>query len=259
MGLLKDKVALISGMGRGLGAHLARVFAREGAHIAMAARSEDTMRAVAQEIQALGRKAVWQPADVIDPAACNALAEHVESQLGRIDVLVNNAFFVSAVSPLADGDLDEWRKAMEVNFIGALTMTRAVIPVMRKQGCGRIIMVSTIGSRDIQPGAGPYASSKAALNSVTRTLARELGPDGIRVNALVPGWFLSPNAEAALRHFAEEQGTSFEEMRDTYAASTALRYLPDSEEIARVGLFLASDLSDPVTGHLLDANCGQWM
>ena len=111
---------------------------------------------------------------------------------------------------------------------------------MRRTG---IIMVSTIGSREIMPGAGPYASSKAALNSVTKTLARELGPDGIRVNGLVPGWIWGPTAEGVLTRFGEMQGKSLEEMKTEYEQGTALGYLPEAQEIAKVAVFLASELS----------------
>jgi NAD(P)-dependent dehydrogenase (short-subunit alcohol dehydrogenase family) len=259
MGLLDDRVALLAGVGPDLGAALARVFAAEGAHLVLGARSEDTIRSLAGEIEGMGRKCVWQRTDITDAAACASLVARAESELGGLDILVNNAVWPHGEGPLADANLDDWRTAMEVNFLGALSMTQAAIPTLRRSAAARIIMVSTIGSREIQPGAGPYASSKAALNSVTKTLARELGPDGIRVNALVPGWIWGPTAEGVLRRYAEAEGISLEDMRTRFEQQTALGYLPDAQEIARVAVFLASELSKPVTGHLLDANVGQWM
>ena len=259
MGLLDDRVALLAGVGVDLGSALARVFAAEGAHVVLAARSEDTIRALASEIEGMGCKCLWQSTDITDAAACRALVTRTESELGGLDILVNNAVWPHGEGPLADANLEDWRTAMEVNFLGALTMTQAAIPALRKSGSGRIIMVSTIGSREIMPGAGPYASSKAALNSVTKTLARELGPDGIRVNGLVPGWIWGPTAEGVLTRFGEMQGKSLEEMKTQYEQGTALGYLPEAQEIAKVAVFLASELSNPVTGHLLDANAGQYM
>jgi NAD(P)-dependent dehydrogenase (short-subunit alcohol dehydrogenase family) len=259
MGLLKDRVALIAGVGIDLGSSLARVFAAEGAHLVLAARSEDTIRALATEIEGMGRKCVWQSTDITVPDACQSLVARAEAELGGLDILVNNAVWPHGTGPLADANLEDWRTAMDVNFLGPLTMTQAAIPALRRSEAARIIMVSTIGSREIQPGAGPYASSKAALNSVTKTLARELGPDGIRVNALVPGWIWGPTAQGVLREYGEAEGVSLEDMRVRFEQDTALRYLPEAVEISKVAVFLASDLSAPVTGHLLDANAGQWM
>ena len=259
MGLLDDKVALIAGVGVDLGSALARAFAAEGAQLVLAARSEDTIRALASEIEGMGRKCITQSTDITDGDACKSLIARAGSELGGLDILVNNAVWPHGEGALADAKLEDWRTAMEVNFLGALTMTQAAIPALRQSQAARIIMVSSIGSREIMPGAGPYASSKAALNSVTKTLARELGPDGIRVNGLVPGWIWGPTAEGVLTRFGEAEGKSLEEMKAQYEQGTALGYLPAAGEIARVAVFLASELSNPVTGHLLDANAGQWM
>jgi NAD(P)-dependent dehydrogenase (short-subunit alcohol dehydrogenase family) len=259
MGLLQDRVAVLAGVGPDLGSGLARVFAAEGAHLVLGARSEDTIRSLAGEVEGMGRKCVWQSTDITDAAACEALVARAQAELGGVDILVNNAVWPHGEGPLADANLEDWRTAMEVNFLGVLTMTKAAIPALRSSEAARIIMVSTIGSRDIQPGAGAYASSKAALNSVTKTLARELGPDGIRVNALLPGWIWGPTAEAVLTRFGEMEGATLEQMKTRYEQGTALGYLPDAQEIARVALFLASELSKPVTGLMLDANAGQWM
>lgn len=259
MGLLDDKVALLAGVGVDLGSALARAFAAEGAHLVLAARSEDTIRALAGEIEATGRKCITQSTDITDRDACESLIARAGSELGGLDILVNNAVWPHGEGALADANLEDWRTAMEVNFLGALSMTQAAIPALRQSQAARIIMVSSIGSREIMPGAGPYASSKAALNSVTKTLARELGPDGIRVNGLVPGWIWGPTAEGVLTRFGEAEGKSLEEMKARYEQGTALGYLPEAGEIARVAVFLASELSNPVTGHLLDANAGQWM
>ena len=259
MGLLDGRVALLAGVGVDLGSALARAFASEGAHLVLAARSEDTIRALAGEIEGMGRKCIWQRTDITDAEACKSLVARTGSELGGLDILVNNAVWPHGEGPLADAKLDDWRTAMEVNFMGPLSMTQAALPALRESEAARIIMVSTIGSREIMPGAGPYASSKAALNSVTKTLARELGGDGIRVNGLVPGWIWGPTAEGVLTRFGEAQGKSLEEMKAHYEQGTALGYLPEAPEIARVAVFLASDLCNPVTGHLLDANAGQWM
>lgn len=259
MGLLDGRVALIAGVGPDLGTALAKCFASQGAQLLLAARSEQTIRGLAEQLRAAGRKALWQCADITDPASCAALVARAQAELGGLDILVNNAVWPHGEGPLAEAKLADWRTALEVNFLGPLTLTQAAIPALRRSRAARIVMVSTIGSRDVQPGAGAYAASKAALNSATRTLARELGPDGIRVNALVPGWIWGPTAQGVLARWSQAEGVTLEQLKQRIEAATALRYLPDGEEIARVALFLASDLSSSVTGHLLDANAGQWM
>jgi len=259
MGLLNNRVALLAGVGVDLGTALARVFAAEGANLVLAARSEDTIRSLAGEIEGMGRKCVWQCTDITDAEACKSLVARAESELGGLDILVNNAVWPHGDGPLADANLEDWRMAMDVNFLGALTMTQAAIPALRRREAARIIMVSTIASREHYPTAGPYSSSKAALNAVTKTLAKELGPDGIRVNAVIPGWIWGPTAQGVLRKWGEAEGVTLDDMRIRYEQQTALHYLPKAEEIAKVAVFLASELSNPVTGHLLDANAGQWM
>jgi len=259
VGLLDGRVALIAGVGPDLGTALARVFASEGAQLLLAARSDQTIRALAEELQVPGQKALWHCADITDAAGCAALVERAQTELGGLDILINNAVWPHGEGPLAGAELADWRTALEVNFLGPMTLTQAAIPALRRSRAARIVMVSTIGSRDIQPGAGAYAASKAALNAATKTLARELGPDGIRVNALVPGWIWGPTAQGVLARWSQAEGVTLDQMKRRFEAGTALRYLPDGPEIARVALFLASDLSSPVTGHLLDANAGQWM
>jgi NAD(P)-dependent dehydrogenase (short-subunit alcohol dehydrogenase family) len=259
MGLLQGRVAVLAGVGVDLGTALARVFAAEGADLVLAARSEDTIRALASEVEGMGRRCIWQCTDITDTDACQSLVARTESELGGLDILVNNAVWPHGDGPLADANLDDWRTAMEVNFLGALTMTQAAIPALRRREAARIIMVSTIASREHYPTAGPYTASKAALNAVTKTLAKELGPDGIRVNGVIPGWIWGPTAQGVLRTWGEAEGVSLDEMRERYEQQTALQYLPPAEEIAKVAVFLASEMSNPVTGHLLDANAGQWM
>jgi NAD(P)-dependent dehydrogenase (short-subunit alcohol dehydrogenase family) len=259
MGLLDGRLVLIAGVGADLGAALARVFAAEGASLLLAARSEPTIRELARELEASGRRCLWQCCDITDGEECRKLVARSEGDLGGLDVLVNNAVWPHGEGPLAQAKLDDWRKAMEVNFLGPLTLTQVALPALRRSRAARIVMVSSIAARESQAGTGAYAASKAALHSATRTLARELGPDGIRVNALVPGWILGPTAEEVLRRWGEAEGASADAMHARQAQRTALGYLPDAREIARVALFLASDLSASVTGHLLDANAGQWM
>lgn len=256
--LFDGKVAIVSGSGPGLGREVALGLAREGADVVVAARRADGVAKVAAKVEALGRRALPVPCDVTDPDACTALAEQAVAELGGIDILVANAYHDGDFSTVLDADLEAWRTTIDVNLFGAVHMTRAVAPHMVARGGGRIVMVNTMSTERIAPGFGIYSASKAALKSITKTLALELGADGIRVNGVHPGYIWGPSVEWYFRHQATERGITPEEVYAEVAAQTSLGYLPDAAEIAGVVLLLASDLARCVTGQALGANAGQW-
>jgi NAD(P)-dependent dehydrogenase (short-subunit alcohol dehydrogenase family) len=256
--LLRDRVGIVSGIGPGVGRAVALAFARAGADVALAARTASAVEAVADEVRALGRRAVAVPTDVTKPGECAQLVERTVAELGRVDVLVNNAFLTHPWGPIETADFDDWRCIMDVNLFGALRVSQLVVPHMRAQGGGCIVMVNTMSVRIIEPHVGGYASSKAALLTATQTLAKEVGPDGIRVNSVVPGYIWSAKMEAHFRHLATQQHRSFEAVHDEVTKQTALHHIPDSAEIADAVLFFASDLSRGCTGQALDVNGGHF-
>lgn len=256
--LLEDRVAIVSGIGPGMGRDISLAFAREGAHLVLGARTEAMLEKVAAEVEALGRRAVWRPTDIADEAQCLALAEAARRKLGRIDVLVNNAFVQPPFETIEDNALETWRTAFEVNVFGTLAMTKAVIPAMKEQRSGSIVFVNSMSMRRIQPLFGAYAATKAALLSASRTLARELGGFGIRVNSVVPGYIWGPSLEWYFGELAKQQGCTPEEVYAGVASETCLNHIPTSAEIAGAVVFLASDLSRVVTGQALDVNAGHW-
>jgi NAD(P)-dependent dehydrogenase (short-subunit alcohol dehydrogenase family) len=257
--LLEGRAALVSGIGPGLGRAVALALAREGADVALAARRKEHLEPVAAAIQALGRRAVACPTDVARPEDCARIVSRAVEALGGLDVLVNSAAAFGRGEPLADGDPAGWHEAMNVSFFGALHLTHAAVASLRASGRGRVIMVGSMGTRDPQPGEGAYAASKAALLMATKTLARELGRDGIRVNAVNPGYIQGEPIQAAFRQRAEKNRSSAADEEAKIVVQTALGYIPGPEEIAGSVVFLASDLACPVTGHVLDCNAGMWM
>lgn len=257
--LLEGKTAAVTGVGPGLGREIALAFAREGADVVLVARRAEVIDDVAAAVEALGRKAVPVRADVTVAADCAAVAEAAQRELGGLQILVNSAFDGGNRKSLADSDLAEWRATMEVNFWGALTMTKACLPLLTANDDSRLIMINTQSTLWIKPGAGAYASSKAALASATKTLARELGPQGVRVNGIHPGFIYGPNVQQYFTALAERDGTTFDEQYDRVAAQTALGYLPPAAEIAKTVLYLASDLATPVTGQAIAVNAGHWI
>jgi NAD(P)-dependent dehydrogenase (short-subunit alcohol dehydrogenase family) len=257
--LLRGRVAVVSGIGPGLGRSIALALAREGADVALAARRESTLRSVAAEIEALGRRAVWQPTDVSSAEQCERLVRRARDALGGIDIAVNSAAAFGPRTAFEQADLAGWHEAMATSFFGALHLTRACLASMRARGGGRVVMIGSMATRDPQPGEGSYAAAKAALLMATRTLAAELGRDGIRVNAVNPGYIQGEPIQAAFEHRAHERGVGREDVEAEIIARTALGYIPGPEEIAGSVVFLCSELSRPVTGHVLDCNSGMWM
>lgn len=255
--LFEGKIAIVSGSGPGMGREIALALAREGADVAVAARREDKVARVAQKIEALGRRALPVRCDVTDPEQCRALADRTAAELGGVDVLVNNAYHDGDFAKVVDADLSTWQTTIDVNLFGAVNMTRAVHPHMRARGGGRIVMVNTMSTERVEEGFGIYAASKSALKSITRTLAKELGPDGIRVNGVHPGYIWGPSVKWYFAHLAEERGVTPEDVYAEVAGQNALGYIPDAAEIANVVVLLASDLARCVTGQALGANAGQ--
>jgi NAD(P)-dependent dehydrogenase (short-subunit alcohol dehydrogenase family) len=256
--LLKDRVAVVSGIGPGMGRDISLAFAREGADVVLAARGADKLEAVAGEIRASGRRAVCVPTDIANPDDCRRLADTAYEKLGRLDILVNNAFRGGLEPLMADADIAEWRRIFDVNVFGSLQLTQAVVPHMRRQGGGSIVFINSMSMRVIEPNFGGYAASKGALMIAAQTLAKELGRDKIRVNTVVPGYIWGAALQGYFKLLAQQQGSTPDAVHAEIAARTALNHIPNSEEIADAVVFFASHLSRVITGQALDVNGGHF-
>jgi NAD(P)-dependent dehydrogenase (short-subunit alcohol dehydrogenase family) len=256
--LLEGKIALVSGVGPGMGRDIALAFACEGAAVVLGARTTERVEAVAAEVEALGRRALPVRLDITDRASCDAAVNAAVDAFGTIDILVNNAFDDGDFKRFADADLAAWRRTVDVNLFGTLELTQAVVPVMKEHGGGRIVMINSMSAVRIRERFGAYAVSKAALATATKSLALELGPFGIRVNGVHPGYIWGDSVEQYFAYQAARRGVTPQEVYDEVAGETALGYLPPSSEIAGSVVFFASDLSTPVTGQSLGVNAGHW-
>jgi len=183
---LADRIAIVTGGGRGIGRAIALAFAREGADIVATARTASEIEAVAEEIRALGRRALAVPCDVSDEAQVQHMVEAATKEFGRIDILVNNAG-ISPRGSIRDMSIRDWDQIMNVNFRGAYLCSRAVMEVMIKQRWGRILNIGSY--RGVMPGASEnaYGPAKAAMLNLTRLLAAHLAEYNIGVNLLIPG------------------------------------------------------------------------
>lgn len=262
MELATNQVVLLSGCGAGLGRDIALLTAREGADLVLSARKPDIIEQIAEEVRALGRRCETVIGDITNLADCERITKAAIDRFGRIDTLVNIAYLGDWPRRMklteCEPDLSNWRDCFEVNTFGTMQMTRQVALQMIEQKSGRIIMINTMTADKVQPGAYAYAGSKVALQRMSRILAMELGEYNIRVNSIHPGFMVGPQNVKVMEERARVAGTSVEEERAKVASETALRYLAPTEEYARVVLFLASPLSDAITGQSIHVNTGHF-
>jgi NAD(P)-dependent dehydrogenase (short-subunit alcohol dehydrogenase family) len=259
--LHKDKVIIVSGIGPGLGQELALCAAREGAHIAVGARTASKLDAVEAQVAALGlgTRVLKVPTDIQDPAQCRALVDATVDAFGRIDVLINSAYITGDYGLAETADLDDWRRTMNVNLFGTMTLIQAVVPVMKRQGGGSIVNVNTKVTRLPLATLGGYAVSKAALKMATSQLAKELGGDRIRLNSVFPGWMWGETVEKGFKARAEAEGRTVAEIRAEIAKDIPLGDIPEDGECAKSVIALASDYFTAVTGACLDLSAGEYL
>lgn len=248
-GLLAGKVAFITGGGRGIGAAAGRLFAREGAAVVLAARTEAELAAVVAEIRAAGGTADYVCTDLSDPASIQAAVDTVIRLHKRLDVALNNAGLSIPHSPLANVTEENFDRITSVNFKGVfLAMTAEIRAIRATARTGAIVNNSSVGSLRGAPGLGPYAATKRAVNSLTETAAAEYGPEGIRVNAIAPGTTMT----STMREWLTEQPS----LVDRLNSLTPLRRAADPEEIAEAAAWLLSDRASFVTGVCLPVDGG---
>jgi len=258
--LLKDKVVIVSGIGPGLGVKLAIEAAREGARaVAIGARTADKLDDAEKRMREANPacKVLKLVTDIRDAAQCKRLAEGANKQFGRVDGLVNSACFWGTPAKADDADLNSWKEILDTNVIGTMNMTQAVVPVMKAQGGGAIVNISSMATVKPHTGEAGYAASKGAMNVVTKYLAAELGASNIRVNVARMGWMLGVPVQNYITYAAKEQGVPEKQLYDAVAANIALRRLVTDTECARAALFLLSDYASGVTGAVLDSNGGE--
>lgn len=264
--MLDGKVAVVTGIGPGMGRDISLGLATEGADVVLVARSDRVVPSVAAEVEALGRRAVPVYGNIAKADECARMAEEIAAAVGdKVDVLVNSAFHGGQHERFEDADLSKWHRPMDVNYFGTLQFTQALLPALKAAAaaCGdaRIVNINTMSVQLLEASAGSYAGSKAAIGAVTKTLARELGPYGIRVNSVHPGYIWGDSVKIYFEWQASErgEGVTWEDVYDERAAETCLGYLPHSSEISGAVVFFASPLAKCVTGTALPVNAGHWI
>lgn len=245
---LKDKVAVVVGGAGGLGSAFSLGLAREGARVAVADIDEAPTRRLAGELSQAGPECMGVRVDVAEPASAEAMAREVVERFGRIDILVNSAAIYVTLTRKDFLEIEpaEWDLVINVNLTGAANCARAVLPSMKEHGSGSIINIGSVNSVLAPAGRAHYSAGKAALENLTKTLAREVGPHGIRVNCISPGLVRTGRAP----NVSEERYRSTAEER-------ALKQELLPEDIVGPLVFLCSDDARMVTGHTLVVDGGQ--
>ncbi len=244
---LAGRVALVTGATQGIGLAIAERLIADGATVAINGRTADQRMADA----AAATGAHPAPADMADPEAVRAMVAGVEETLGPIDIAVANHAYMS-MGPLTDYDLDDWWRVIDTNLGGTFALVQAVLPGMRRTGGGRIVAISSEWGVIGWPNATAYSASKAGLISLTKTLGRELAPEGIIVNAVAPGVVDTPQLEVDAR----DAGVSREQIVAAYAEDIPLRRVGRPEEIASAVALLADPRLSSLVGQVVQVNGG---
>jgi len=250
---LTDRVAIVTGGGRGIGKAIALAFAREGAHLVLSSRTLSEAQATAAEARAIGQRALAMKVDVSERQEVEAMVAAALAKFGGIDILVNNAAVQPPIGPLWENDPDEWLRAVLINLGGVFLCCQAVLPIMIRQGAGKIINLSGGGATSPRPFFSAYAASKAAIVRLTETLAEEVKQHNIQVNAIAPGPVNTRMTEQVL---AAGSAAGEEILARTRREKETGGVPP--ERAAALALFLASDESDGLTGRLISAVWDDW-
>ena len=245
---LQGKVAVVTGGAQGLGRAITLGMAREGAKVVVADLQSDKAESVAKEARALGAEALALEVNVASEPSVQRLADETFKRFGAVDILVNDAG-VYLRSPVVSKSEEDWDRTFNINLGGNFLCARAFVPGMRKQRSGRIISIASSIAHTGAKEFADYAASKAAIIGFVKALARELGPDGITVNAICPG---SANTDMPRRHRSEEEVMA-------RLRATPLGHVLEPEDIAGSVLFLASDAASYITGQAYNVNCGTVM
>jgi NAD(P)-dependent dehydrogenase (short-subunit alcohol dehydrogenase family) len=254
---LKDRIALITGSGRGIGRAIAHLFAREGAAVFLTARTEKELAAASVEISSSGGGAAYATADLSQEADCARVVAAAREKFGRIDILVNSAGHYGPVVPVEDYPLAEFDKVIAVHLRAAFLLSKLVLPEMYAQKSGVILNISSLSAKAAYSLGSAYAAAKAGMLGLTRATAAEAARKGVRVNAICPGPVTETQMSKELGAvLAKKLGVSAEEQLAGFLNGILQGRAQTAEEIARAALFLCSDQSSAMTGQSINVDGG---
>lgn len=254
---LEDKTVLVSGVGAGLGRAIVACSLREGANVVMAARTEARLRSFAEALDPGAERVAYRRTDVSRADDCQAVVDLSVDRFGGVDAVVHCAAAYH-IGGLLGADLDEWNALLESNVVGAMRLTQASAPVLQRRGGGSIVFIGSQTMFWPQVIQTAYAASKGALMAASYSLARELGPAGIRVNTVVPTWMWGPAVEEYVATTAQREGVSQSEVIGRVTQRMPLGRIPSDDDVAEAVIFFASDRARSISGQALLVNAGEF-
>lgn len=253
---LDGKVAIVTGGARGLGWEIAQALRAAGARLVLCGRDGEQVAEAVRRLDPDGRSAMGLPCDVREERAVAELVAAACDRFGRIDVLVNNSGIAGPTAPLWQTDPEDWRRTIDTNLTGTFLCCRAVLPVMIEQRAGSIVTIGSMTGKRPLFGRAGYAAGKTALIGLTRTLALEAGPYGIRVNLVSPGPLEGERIQRVFDAQAAALGVSPEEARRDMVADSPLARLIPARDVAAAVTFLSGDTAASITGEDLNVSAG---
>jgi NAD(P)-dependent dehydrogenase (short-subunit alcohol dehydrogenase family) len=248
-------VAVVTGGNRGIGRAIAVALAADGFAVAVTARDADTLADTVAAIEADGGTALAVPCDVRDEESVTTMARDV-ADLGQVHTVVANAGIAGPTAPLHEIQLAEWRNCLATDLDGVFLTFRAFVPAMIESGAGSLIAISSMTGKRPLHGRTPYAAAKMGVIGLVRTLAVELGPHGIRVNAVCPGAVAGPRIDDVIRRQAATRGITEDEALLAFTGASPLARLVKANEVATACAYLASDAAASITGEDLNVSAG---
>jgi NAD(P)-dependent dehydrogenase (short-subunit alcohol dehydrogenase family) len=253
---LLDRVAIVTGGGRAIGKTVALHLAREGAHVAVAGPEAAELVAAAEEVEALNRRSLAIVTDVRREDQVEAMVTQTQAGLGPIHILVNNAAIIGPTASVENIARQDWDDVLAVNLTGAFLCCRAVLPEMIARRSGKIINIASVAGKMAYPLRSPYAASKWGLIGLTLTLAGEVGPHQIQVNAVCPGPVAGERIRQVIQSRAVELRQDYQAIERDLVNKSALRRIVTADDVAELVVFLASSTADNITGQAIDVSAG---
>ncbi|MAF98087.1 MAG: 3-hydroxybutyrate dehydrogenase [Micavibrio sp.] len=249
MSTLKGKNAVITGSTSGIGLNIAKAFAEKGLNIVINGFGDkDDIEKERQEIEKMGVKAIYHPADMTEPEEIEDLISTANKELGSVDILVNNAG-IQFVSPVDEFPIEKWDAIMAINLTSSFHTIRSALPLMRKNGWGRIINMASAHGLVASPYKSAYVAAKHGIVGMTKSIALECAEDNVTVNAICPGYVKTPLVEGQIKDTAKARGISEDEVvRDVLLKAQWTKKFVTTEQVSELALFLCSDAAENITG-----------
>ncbi len=256
--IVEGKTIVVTGVGPGLGREVAGCALRDGANVVIGARTAEKLEKISGELDPSGERIAHVPTDITDAESCQALMQTAADRFGGIDAIVQVAALDTLFGSLQSTSVEDWQASMNTNVIGTLQLVKAAVEPLKKRGGGSIVLIGSQSMWDPPPMPQiAYASAKGALVSAMLHITQELGPEGIRINMVIPTWMWGPPVQGYVKWQSQERGIGEDEIVGEITAKMPLGEIPADEDVAEACIFFCSDRARMITGQTLLVNAGE--